>query len=375
MSDKIFAIDFFSGAGGLTRGLLNAGIEVRLGIEIDESCKLTYETNNEPAKMLSKDVRKVSIEDVKRYVGNIDSNELLLAACAPCQPFTQQRRKQRKYKERNLILEFGRFVEKLKPKYVLIENVPGIRNVKGHSSFKRFLKLLEKNGYQWHDDVVNAKSYGVPQSRNRLVLLAGNGFKPEIPKPTHGEQDGLQPFVTVKDAISHYPAIEAGEESKAFDNHWSASITPLNLKRIKASPEDGGDRRVWDSELVLKCHKKINRKTGKQYKGHTDVYGRMWWDKPAPTLTCKCISISNGRYGHPAQDRGISLREAARLQSFPDDYKFIGSSKVHLARQVGNAVPVRLGEVFGKYFLSLHEDQSKSRLVSLPGFMSPVFPS
>jgi DNA (cytosine-5)-methyltransferase 1 len=358
MNTKITAIDFFCGAGGLTRGFLNAGITVKLGIEIDESCQFTYQINNQPAKMLVNDVRKITVNDIKRQISDVKSDELLLAACAPCQPFSQQRRKKRQYREKNLILQFGRFVKALKPKYIFIENVPGLKNVKGPSSFKRFLKLIANLDYEWQEKVINAKDYGVPQSRKRLVLIAVREFKPQIPKPTHGNDKNQKPYETVKSAIKDYPRIEAGSIDHKFNNHWAADITPINMKRMQATRKNGGSRLDWPTDLQLNCHLKV-RKGGEKYRGHTDVYGRMRWNQPAPTLTCKCVSVSNVRYGHPNQNRAISLREAAKLQSFSDDYMFFGPSKGHLAQQVGNAVPVKLGEVFGKYFLSIHKNKAK----------------
>lgn len=349
---KIVAIDFFCGAGGLTRGLANSGIDVRLGIEIDEHCKRTYENNNSGSSMLNKDVRQVSIREINKYLGSAESDRLLLAACAPCQPFSQLPRKKHDYSEKNLITEFGKFVRKLKPKYVFIENVPGIRRVGKASSFNRFLKILNTEGYKWKESILNVMDYGVPQSRKRLVVFAGRGFSPDIPKPTHGVEKGLKPYITVKDTIKKYPSLKAGETHSEVPNHWSAALSSRNLLRMKWTPKNGGGRLDWPSYLRLKCHKKKN--DGEQYKGHPDVYGRMWWNRPAPTLTCKCISLSNCCYGHPSQNRAISLREAAKLQTFPDNYIFIGPSRGHEAQQVGNAVPVKLGEVVGRYFMSVH---------------------
>jgi len=155
------------------------------------------------------------------------------------------------------------------------------------------------------------------------------------------------PYKTVRHVISHFPEIRAGEAHNEILNHVAASIMPINLERIRQTPHDGGGRHSWPRRLYLKCHKG-------SYAGHTDVYGRMYWDRPAPALTGRCSSISNGRYGHPTQDRAISLREAASLQSFPDEYVFWGSNK-HVALQIGNAVPVKLAEVLGRHIGALHQ--------------------
>lgn len=193
---------------------------------------------------------------------------------------------------------------------------------------------------------VDAKWYGVPQSRARWVVIASTCAQPVMPQPTHGP--GLMEYETVRRAISHYPKLQAGAESKTFPNHRAANLTELNLKRVRATPHDGGGRLDWPEELVLDCHRG-------RYKGHSDVYGRLRWNAPAPTLTCRCYSISNGRYTHPEQNRAISLREAASLQSFSDDYRFYGVSQSEIAAQIGNAVPVRMGEALGRTVLELHQ--------------------
>ena len=201
--------------------------------------------------------------------------------------------------------------------------------------------MLNVNDYQYIDRVLDAKHYGVPQNRRRLVLLATRNGLPNLPEAKFGTT--LRPFRTVRQAISRFPKIAAGECHSKIPNHISASVSDLNLERLRNTPVDGGDRRSWPKRLRLKCH------LG-DYKGHTDVYGRMKWDLPAPALTSRCNSISNGRFGHPTQDRAISLREAAAIQSFPDGYEFYGSNN-HVAMQIGNAVPVRLAEQIGRHIL------------------------
>jgi DNA (cytosine-5)-methyltransferase 1 len=236
-----------------------------------------------------------------------------------------------------LLLHFGRLVMEAMPKFVLVENVPGITKVNGFSTYRRFLRLLEDCGYSFTGAMLNAKNFGVPQNRRRLVLIAMLGGEPSLPEETHG--NGLAEFETVRDTISDYPPLEAGEASSDIPNHVAAAMSELNIERIRATDHDGGDRRSWPDNLRLKCH-------SGDYSGFSDTYGRMRWDSPAPTLTGRCNSISNGRYGHPEQDRAISLREAAALQTFPDNYTFYGSNK-HIALQIGNAVPVKFAEVLG----------------------------
>ncbi len=331
------AIDFFCGAGGLTRGLLDAGIDVIAGIDVDEKCRESYEHNNAPATFLCSDMSTVTLDDIAELTDVDQTDDLLLAGCAPCQPFSQQRKSDTPHLKATLLKEFGRLVETILPGHVLIENVPGIARVPGNSTFHRFLRMLANNDYDVACDVLDAKHYGVPQNRRRLVLIATRNGRAELPSRQFGPD--LQEYRTVRSAIGHFPAIAAGENHAKIPNHVAATITDINLNRLAHTPHDGGDRRSWPNRLQLACHRNGHR-------GHTDVYGRMRWNAPAPTLTGRCNSISNGRYGHPAQDRAISLREAAALQTFPDNYDFVGSNK-HIALQIGNAVPVHLGRVLG----------------------------
>lgn len=309
----MYAVDFFCGAGGLTRGLSDAGIEVLAGIDADISCKETYECNNKPSKFIHADITRLSIKDVLQLMQSIPREELLFAACAPCQPFASLNRYGRNA-DATLLLRFMKIVEAIGPFQVFIENVSGLARVKGYSTYARFKNMLAKNGYNWVEAILDAKNYGIPQTRKRLVLIAMKQIVPTIPPATHGPN--LIPYVTVRDSIQCYPEIRAGEQHPTLPNHQAASLSPTNFKRIMATPFDGGSRVDWPEELWLECHKG-------DHKGHTDVYGRMRWDYPSPTLTCRCWSISNGRYGHPKQNRAISLREAAKLQSFRDDYIFL----------------------------------------------------
>jgi DNA (cytosine-5)-methyltransferase 1 len=343
----MIAIDFFCGAGGLTKGFLNAGISVILGIEIDEGCRETYEKNNHPSRFLAADVRKLAPKDIKPAISHVRREDLLLAACAPCQPFTKLGTKTRG-SEATLLGQFARFVEELKPGQIFVENVPGLTKVPRSSTYNRFRKMLSDLGYGFYEGIIDAKAHGVPQTRRRFIMIGILGLNPPPPPPTHGL--GLLPYKAVEDAIRSYPPIKAGESCPIVPNHRASALSSINLKRLQHTPHDGGDRRNWPSDLKLHCH--MNG-----HKGHTDVYGRMWWGRPAPALTCRCDSLSNGRYGHPEQDRAISLREAASLQSFDDSYVFYGPSKNHLAAQIGNAVPVKLAEAIGKHILALTNNE------------------
>ncbi len=343
----MIGLDFFCGAGGLTRGLIDAGIQVLGGIDLDNRCKNTYENNNN-AVFWDADIREINGHMIKERFPKLfkQTDDVLFAGCAPCQPFSQQRNSKTERPDKNILLEFGRLIEECKPGWVLIENVPGIALSRDPKTtpYSCFLKILNRCGYRYAPDFINAKDYGVPQNRRRFVLLATRipDIEITLPKKTHGS--GLAEYKTVRQTISQYPPISQGMTDSSIPNHTSAKLSPINLHRLQVTPHDGGDRRSWPEHLVLKCHK--------NHSGHTDVYGRMYWGQPAPTLTSKCTSISNGRYGHPEQDRAISQREAAALQTFPDDYVFFGSTP-SIAMQIGNAVPVLLGMRLGEHILDL----------------------
>ena len=253
----------------MTRGLLDAGIEVIAGFDCDDRCQLSYEYNNPRARFIHVDIREIEADHpvLKHRSGRYD--DILFAGCAPCQPFSSQYKQSRQRCDTTLLGEFGRLVEAMLPGYVLIENVPGISRVGGFSTFRRFLRMLNANEYKYDCRVLDVKHYGVPQNRRRLVLLAMRYRPSSLPEPKYGNK--LRPFRTVRQAISHFPAIAAGECHSRISNHVAASITDLNLERLRSTPHDGGDRNSWPKKLRLECH------TG-DYKGHIDVYGRMRWD-------------------------------------------------------------------------------------------------
>jgi DNA (cytosine-5)-methyltransferase 1 len=342
--ESMFALDFFCGAGGLTRGFLNSGVKVLAGFDMDEGCRRTYEENNPPAKFVPADIRDLTAKDLGPVLQNIPREQLVFAGCAPCQPFSKQRRVIGHKRDRTLLGAFGALAAECKPGFVIIENVPGIVKIPGNSTYRRFLKTLRRAGYRFAEGRLDAKWFGVPQTRRRWVMIAALAADPTLPEASHGP-DRL-PYRTVRDAIAGLPKIEAGSADPTIWNHRAAKLSEMNLKRIKATPRDGGQRTAWPKPLALPCH-------SDDYEGHTDVYGRMWWDVPAPALTCRCVSLSNGRYGHPEQHRAISLREAARLQSFEDDFVFYGTSQVAQAAQIGNAVPVKLAEALARQVLRL----------------------
>jgi len=354
LGNTLIVIDFFCGCGGASEGLRQAGFDVELGIDIDAQASETYKANFPDATFIFDDIRNVSVEKVANSIAFKSANGLLLSACAPCQPFSQQNKYKNEDDERiSLLDETHRFVSTLLPEYIMLENVPGIQKIDGskESPFTRFISLLDSLDYKYVYFVANAEKYGVPQRRKRFVLLASLLGPITIPEQTHDTDNS--PVKTVRDFIEEYPRLEAGEVDKNDELHRAAELTELNLKRIKNTPE-GGDRRNWPLELINECHK--------SYTGHTDTYGRMSWDKPAPTLTTKCNSYSNGRFGHPdvSQHRAISIREASRLQTFPANYIFKGAFNA-MAKQIGNAVPCELARQFGLHFLKHYEVFKKGK--------------
>ena len=331
--------DFFSGCGGTSRGMQDAGMSIRFGLDVDPDAKETHEANFPQAKFICRDIRFVSTDDVAPLVKRRYGRPRLFGACAPCQPFSKQNRTKRDNDGRgDLLTEFHRFIVTHLPEYVFVENVPGLQTFQKHSGpFAEFVRLLVKLNYSFNHQVVMAYHYGVPQRRRRLVLLGSRLGPIDFPRPTHGPGTNHPDLPTVWDSISKLPPIEAGETHAEIPNHRAARLSPVNLLRIAATPI-GGDRKSWPEELELPCHQ--------THSGHTDVYGRMVKDQPSAALTTRCISLSNGRFGHPTQNRAISVREAACIQTFPMDFVFHGNLN-SMARQVGNAVPIAMARVFG----------------------------
>ena len=350
--DRIKVFDFFSGCGGTSEGLREAGMDIVLALDNNEEALKTFEKNIKPeCGTIPDDIRDVKTVKIRDLVNKYrkKGNKILFCGCAPCQPFSTQNKKRFDSEDKriNLLSEFLRFVEDCQPDFILCENVPGLQKIDKDGPLPNFISKLESMGYNVPTpQIVHAEDYGVPQRRKRLVLIASKLGELTYPEKKYGTKPGLLPFKTVRDAIGNgqYPVLKHGEEckDKKYANHRSAALSELNLERIRCIKEGQG-RKDWPEELMLECHKK--------HEGHSDVYGRLEWDKPSVTLTTKCTNISNGRYGHPEQDRALSVREAAKLQTFPDNFIFVGNSLGALARQVGNAVPVLLAKTFGEMFI------------------------
>lgn len=329
-------VDIFCGAGGLSHGLFLEGFDIAAGIDLDPACEYPFEENN-ASKFLKKDICAVSGDDVLSLMP--DDKVKVLVGCAPCQPFSKysQGREDPRW---NLLHEFGRLISEVSPDIVSMENVPQLTKYKSGEVFADFVLQLENQGYFVSWQIAFCPDFGVPQSRSRLVLLASKWAKPSLLEPLYDEDN----YITVQDAIGDQPILSNGETNQDDKLHTVSALNDINLKRIKQSKQ-GGTWKDWDDHLVAACHKEESGL------GYRSVYGRMSWDKPSPTITTQFFGFGNGRFGHPVQDRAISLREGAILQSFPPNYKFIKPEnrtyKTVIGRLIGNAVPVALGRAIG----------------------------
>jgi DNA (cytosine-5)-methyltransferase 1 len=344
------AVDLFCGVGGLTHGMLKEGIRVYAGVDIDPKCRYPYEQNNK-SLFIEDNVAKLSGFEVASFFPV--NHTKILVGCAPCQPFSTYTRgkKELKFDKWGLLSAFGRIIREADPEIVSMENVPQLEK---EVIFKRFVAHLRSQKYFVTYSNVKCWNYGVPQTRTRLVLFASKFGRINLVTTTHFPSR----LRTVRQAISGLEPIVAGGISSRDALHRASGLSPRNLRRIKASKQ-GGTWRDWDHDLIAECHK---AETGESYPG---VYGRMAWDRPGPTVTTQCHGFGNGRFGHPDQNRAISLREAALLQTFPRHYKFAAPREPitfhHLGKLIGNAVPVRLGQIIARSILGHLEAQGDRR--------------
>jgi DNA (cytosine-5)-methyltransferase 1 len=347
----IKAVDFFCGGGGMSYGMKQAGIDVLAGIDFEPACKETYEANIKDAEFIQADVFELTEKELQKKLKlKRNDKNLLLIGCSPCQFWSIiNTDKNKSKKSKNLLIEFERFVKYFNPGYVVVENVPGVLRKKEESGLESFVNWLEDANYQVHFEVHNTNDYGVPQNRKRFTLVATRvGNEKIFPKKDVGTR------LTVKDVIgveNGFPKIKAGHQDTTEFLHSVPNITDITLKRLKKVKKDGGNRLDFakDPDLQLDCF--IGRDDS-----FKDTFGRLWWDKPSPTITTKFFSVSNGRFVHPEENRALSIREGATLQSFPKDYTFVGTSMGNIARLIGNAVPPeyakRIGEAINQNHLN-----------------------
>lgn len=332
-------VDLFCGIGGLTKGLELSNLNVVAGIDIDENCRYPYEANNN-AKFILHDITDIDPTKIHSLYPTGDIK--ILVGCAPCQPFSRYTKRYRKMGYHDdkwgLLYSFARLIKEVKPEIISMENVPELIKEK---VFSDFTEILNCEGYEYSWKIVYCPDYGVPQKRKRLVLLASSFGHIELIPPTHSKDN----YPTVRDAIGNLPTLENGEVDTNDPVHRATKLSETNLKRIRQSVP-GGTWKEWSDDLKLSCHTKP---TGNSY---GSVYGRMSWDEPSPTITTQYYGYGNGRFGHPEQDRAISYREGAILQSFPPDYILLPKdnktySMHKLGAHIGNAVPVNLGKAIG----------------------------
>ncbi|MCD8040685.1 MAG: DNA cytosine methyltransferase [Clostridia bacterium] len=368
---KIKAIDLFSGCGGVSIGLTQSGFDVTCAVEIDDAAVKAYKGYHllKNVNVIKGDICDIKGNEILKAAGLRTDDLYLLAGCPPCQKFSMQNRRNNSDEKdidevKKLLMQFKRIIKEVYPPFVLMENVPGIKSSFDGRILKEFILDLENEGavnserYYVVSSVVNAADYGVPQLRKRFVLHAvrcdilermkGLNLMLTLPLPTHSKkgENGKQKWVTVRETFEGLPKIKAGERynDDKIKNHYCANLSDKNILRMRIIRENGGTRTALPQKLVLKCHT--------TYSGHTDVYGIMNPDAPAPTMTGGCLSYSKGRFGHPFEDRAISVREAARIQTFPDDYVF-GESLTKAALEIGNAVPIKLVQASGNVFMEL----------------------
>ncbi|MDR2169149.1 MAG: DNA cytosine methyltransferase [Planctomycetaceae bacterium] len=344
----ISVIDIFCGVGGLTCGLIKSGIPVVAGYDIDASCKYAYEKNNIGAKFFHCNVKNILGSEITRQFN--DAKYKVLVGCAPCQPFSKYTQGVKSPSEKwGLLYEFSRIIKETQPHIISMENVPELVR---HTIFCEFMEFLQKEGYYPDTKIVYCPDYGIPQERRRLVILASKLAPITILPPTHNHKN----YLTVRDVLSQTPKLCAGEKHTKDILHRCSSLSLINLTRIRHSIS-GGTWRDWPRELIAKCHKSNSGST------YASVYGRMQWDKPAPTITTEFFGYGNGRFGHPDQDRAISLREGAILQTFPKNYKFFPNEKElsfkKAGQMIGNAVPVKLAVIIGKTIIRHIETYKK----------------
>lgn len=334
------AVDLFCGSGAVSSGLKSEDFSVLIALDNDPIACQTYKLNHPEVELIPEDIRNIKLEDVRELAtrllpkGRLD----LLVICAPCQPFSNQNRKRAKEDDRaDLVLEAVKFVAAFEPKVVFIENVPGIAN---HGPIDELSRSLFEHGYYLSTPLkVDAADLGVPQRRERCIMIASRDE--EVTKTFRSDIRPL-PRKTVLSAIGHLPALESGQSWPDDPLHTARRHQPITLARLKHIPRDGGSRHSLPPPLRLKCHEKQDDNS------FPDVYGRMKWEDVAPTLTTGCTDVTKGRFAHPWNDRAITLREAALLQSFPEDYRFFGNNG-QIARQIGNAVPVGMVRALSPY--------------------------
>jgi DNA (cytosine-5)-methyltransferase 1 len=329
-------VDIFCGAGGLSHGFFQQGFKIAGGVDIDEECRFAFESNNE-APFIRRDVTALTAKEVNALF--VPNKTRVLVGCAPCQPFSTYNQKNDDPKWK-LLGKFGHLVTAVQPDIMSMENVPRLLKFKDGKIFDEFVQRLRDADYNVVWDVLYGPDFGLAQTRSRLVLLASKLGPISLPRPTHKGKHR-----TVRQEIGKLRELTHGAADHRDLLHRCSKLSPINQKRIAAA-KPGGTWRDWSKNLVADCHRED---TGS---GYSSVYGRMEWDEPSPTITTQFFGFGNGRFGHPEQDRALSLREGALLQGFPPKYEFVPPGEPvrfkSIGRLIGNAVPVKLAAAIAK---------------------------
>jgi DNA (cytosine-5)-methyltransferase 1 len=329
-------VDLFCGAGGLSHGFRQSGFQIAAGVDIDEECRYAFERNN-GAPFIRRDVAALNGYEINALF--TAGRARILIGCAPCQPFSSYNQK-KEDPNWHLLEKFGNLISDVKPDVLSMENVPRLLAFKGGAVFNKFVNTLTDANYYVVWEVLYGPDFGLPQTRSRLVLLASRLGAISLPLPTHKGRHR-----TVRDEIGALPHLEHGQKDNLDMLHRASRLSEINSMRILAA-KPGGSWKDWDTTLIAKCH------TAQTGRGYSSVYGRMEWDKPSPTITTQFYGFGNGRFGHPEQNRALSLREGAMLQGFPPGYEFLSPGEaVHFSKvgkMIGNAVPVQLASAIAK---------------------------
>ena len=321
----------------MSLGATQAGVRVVAAVDNDPMCRETYKANHKGVTLLNDDIQSIKFRDLADLGVKRNDDNMIFVGCSPCQYWSGingkpgSKRKATAKPARNLLRDFLCFVKYFQPGWVVVENVTGILRHRRASGLSDLCEFFDNKGYQYNFDRMSVRDYGVPQTRTRFVLIASRmaETKADVPFP-----DKAQKQRTVRDSIERLPKIKAGETCTSDPLHRAAGLADINLKRLAVTRE-GDDRGGWNKNQKLQ----IDAYRDKDITFFRENYGRMWWDKPAPTITTRFSSLSCGRFGHPSQNRAISLREGAMLQTFPKSYKFKTKSITDTARLIGNAVP------------------------------------
>jgi DNA (cytosine-5)-methyltransferase 1 len=351
-------VDLFAGCGGGAMGFQAAGFQVSAAVEIDKAAASAYQLNVGVQPILS-DIRQVTGSDLLKAASLAKGQCTLLFGCPPCQSFTALRLGGASLPvdvERDALpREYVRLAGALLPRHIAFENVPGMKAGRGKAEFTLLLDGLESLGYNIVHDVIDAADFGVPQHRKRVLVIGSLDAEARMPSPTHSALGGrgrkIAAHRTVRHAIGHLPELASGGTDKRDPYHRARRHGALALERLAAIPEGGG-RDCLPEHLVLECHK--------NHDGHHDIYGRMWWGRPSPTLTSGCTNMSRGRFAHPEQARAITLREAMLLQTFPRRTQLSGTGE-QMALQIGNAVPTGLAVAIGSLIHELEREATGNR--------------